>query len=329
MNSFAIVIVTYNRGKLLQRCLQSILPHQQKMNFPVHVIVNGNDRDTSLILKNSFPWITASETKKVTPGEARNIAVTDIEEEFLFFLDDDTILPFDYFDQINKILSNNNDLQIFGGPDANYPNSTSWEKALSVALASPLATANTRFRHSPGPEEEESSSEKKLILCNMWVRNKLFKDGLKFDKRFFRNEENVLIFQAKQMGIKIHYFPRLFVYHKRRTSSYALFRAVMLSGSGRLRSFFFFPKSLDLIYFIPFLFTTYLFAFFLCDLKWYLELPFYLYLILNFYTSWKLSKNKRNTLFILRVSFIQFIINFAYGIGFYLELFKRVTLQRK
>ncbi|MBK24001.1 MAG: hypothetical protein CME70_08375 [Halobacteriovorax sp.] len=324
MNSFSILIITANRSKLLQRCLQSLLPHQEKMGFDIHVIVNGDDSETSLLLKNSFPKIKSKTIKKTNPGEARNLGAVDIESEYLFFLDDDTILPFDYFDQIKKIFEENENLEIFGGPDANYPNSNNWEKALSIALKSPLATANTRYRHRTDLEPN-TSSEKKLILCNMWIKNSLLKNGLKFDHRFFRNEENVLIHQAKKQGIKTHYFPRLFVYHKRRASTWQLFRAVMLSGSGRLRSFFFYPSSFDPIYFVPFLFTTYIFLLMAFETSFLLKLPLLAYLALNLFFSWNLSKNKRNTLFMLRVSYIQFIINFAYGFGFYLELINRLT----
>ncbi len=324
MNSFTILIITFNRSKLLQRCLQSLLPHQERIGFDIHVVVNGDDSETTLLLKNSFPKIKWKSIKKTNPGEARNIGIKDINSDFLFFLDDDTILPFDYFDQIKKIFNENSDLNIFGGPDANYPNSNNWEKALSLALKSPLATASTRYRHRTDLSSS-ISNEKKLILCNMWVKNSLLKDGLEFDKRFFRNEENVLIHQAKKMNIKTHYFPKLFVYHKRRASTWQLFRAVMLSGSGRLRSFFYYPSSLDPIYFIPFFFTTYVFLLFLLDTSFLFKLPIILYLGLNLFFSWKISKNKRNTLFILRVSYIQFIINFAYGFGFYLELLSRLT----
>lgn len=326
MNSFSIVIITYKRSKLLQRCLQSILPNQQNFDFDINVVVNGNDRESALLLKNSFPNINLIQVKKCNPGEARNIAAEQIKSEYIFFLDDDTILPFDYFDQIKDIFSNNENLEIFGGPDANYPNSTKWEKALSVALTSPLATASTRHRHH-STYEENSSSENKLILCNMWIKKKVFDDGLKFDRRFFRNEENVFIHQALEKNISVDYFPRLFVYHKRRSTIWALFRAVMLSGSGRLRSFFYYPKSLNPIYFIPFMFSTYVILLLLFETGFFFKIPMIIYLILNIYMSWKLSKNKRNSLFMIRVSLIQFIINFAYGIGFYLEIFNRLTFK--
>lgn len=329
MNKYSIILVTHKRPLLLQRCLQSILPHQNKEAFDIYVVLNGDDNETNLLIKNSFPTVTLINTKKVNPGEARNLAITQVSSEYCFFLDDDTILPFDYFEQVNSVLDQHSDLEIFGGPDANYPNSGSWEKALSVALTSPLATAGTRFRHSSG-EENSAAGEEKLILCNMWVKNSLFKDGLRFDKRFFRNEENVLIFQAKEKGAKVHYFPKLFVYHKRKSSVMGLFRAVLLSGSGRLRSFILYPKSLNPIYFVPFLFSTYILALVLCDLSGFKKLPLIIYVVINFFLSWKLSKNKRNSLFLVRVSFIQFIINFAYGLGFYLEFFNRlIALVKK
>lgn len=328
MNSFSVVIVTYKRGKLLQRCLQSVVPHQKEREFPIFVVINGNDSDSLLLLRNSFPNVNIIQSKKVNPGEARNLATKQIDTDYIFFLDDDTILPFDYFEQISEIFSNNKNLSIFGGPDANYPNSKKWGKALSMALMSPLATANTRFRHITGTESNLADS-KKLILCNMWVKNSLFKEGLYFDPRFFRNEENVFIHSAESKGHSIKYFPKLFVYHKRRDSIYGLFRAVMLSGAGRLRSFFFYPSSVEAIYFVPFLFSTYVIGLILFDFGYLYKIPFILYLILNFYHSWKLTKRNRNSLFLVRVSVIQFIINFAYGIGFYLEFVNRLIPNLK
>jgi GT2 family glycosyltransferase len=325
MKSFSIIIITYKRHNLLLRCLQSLQSSLPDPQAEIVVVVNGNDSESSLLIKNSFPKIKLIEISSTYPGVARNLATKEVKSDFFFFLDDDTILPFDYFDKIDEIFKKNEDLQIFGGPDANYPNSTPWERALSVALTSPLATATTRYRHKGINTGKNHNNEEKLILCNMWVKSSIFQEGLVFDKRFFRNEENVFLHQAKEKGIKIDYFPNLYVHHKRKSKIITLFRAVMLSGSGRLRSFFLFPKSFNPIYFVPFFFCTYVISLIIFETTFLYKVPFATYLILNLYTSWKVAKNKRNSLFILRVSFIQFLINFSYGIGFYMEVFRALT----
>lgn len=325
MNKFSVIIITYKRHSLLQRCLQSLHSSLGESNAEIIVVVNGSDSDSSLLIKNSYPNIKLIETSSKYPGVARNLATKEASGDYYFFLDDDTILPFDYFSKIKLIFNDHSDLQIFGGPDANYPNSTEWERALSTALTSPLATATTRYRHKGIDSHSNLKNEEKLILCNMWVRASVFKEGLEFDKRFFRNEENVFLHLASQKGIKIDYFPDLFVHHKRKSKISTLFRAVMLSGSGRLRSFFYFPKSFNPIYFVPFFFCTYIISLIFFDSTIFYKLPLIAYILLNLYTSWKVSKKSRNSLFILRVSFIQFLINFSYGIGFYLELFRTLT----
>lgn len=322
-----IIIPTFKRQAFLQSCLDSIL--KQVSEIEIIVVVNGTDESTVELLKNYD--VTILITKGITPGEARNRGVEIARGEIIGFLDDDIELSENYFINLDAILSKYPKACVFGGPDQTFPFASHWEQAIGLTLTSPLATAKTSYRHLRGEVEVSDASEEYLILCNLWVKREVFtNEKFSFDNRLFRNEENVLLFQLKKAKKQLIYSPNLYVFHHRKGNLQSLIKAVSSSGYYRCLSFILYPSQISFHYMIPSLFLIYLLL--LCfNLSTFFLLPIILYATINVLFSFRISLNHKTHRYLLRIIFIQLLINISYGLGFIYSLlrFSFLFLPRK
>ncbi len=315
----SIIIVTYKRVELLKRLLLSLekaLIKQVRFKVELLIVVNGvDDFDSSKYLEEKN--IKHKIIDSCTPGEARNVAIDLACGDWLVFFDDDVEVPDDYFLLAQKFLDKFPQADVFGGPDRYPKMATAKEEALGITLSSPLATSITRFRHIGGNQKNAPiyCDETYLILCNLWMKSEIFKrDGLRFDGRFYRNEENVLL--AQLMDKKLFFVRELYVYHARRAAFFKVARATMLSGKMRLRSIFAYHNTFRIIYFIPSIFV-----FYLAFVSWFIVWPFYIYLLTVFFASLFLVVQKKRSHLLTLVIFYHIVLNISYGIGFWHELF--------
>ena len=246
---FSIIILTYNRYKELTACLDSIVKNSFAGQFEVIVIFNG-DRSYLERCTQNYPKFSFHYIQKSTPAWARNFGVTKASGEYLFFLDDDCTLPIDYFSKVDF----EKNWDVLGGPDQTPLNSSPFQKLTGEVLSSPLCTGPTFKRHTKSGKYLANSSERELILCNLWFKASLFKsENFQFNTQLFRNEENFLLKELKSKGKIIHYNPEMFVYRHRRGNLEGLGAAIVKSGECRVLNFLSQPSKKEVIYFLPFL----------------------------------------------------------------------------
>ncbi|MBY0415045.1 MAG: glycosyltransferase [Bdellovibrionales bacterium] len=252
---FSVIVVTFNRKNELEACLASLMAQKISVPYETIVIYNG---ETSYLekMKNAYPH-TGISIPASTPAFARNVGLTKASGEYIFFLDDDCVLPADYFSKID--FSENWD--ILGGPDRTPPGSTKQEKLIGLVLSSPFCMGPTFRRHSSTLNYvDKIADETELILCNLWIRREIFsRERHRFEETLFRNEENFLLKELKLQGKKIFYNPDLFVYHLRKGSLEKLSKSIMKSGECRTQNYFKLPLRSELIYFLPLIFMLALF----------------------------------------------------------------------
>jgi len=258
--NYSIIIITHNRNDLLRNCLKSIFEANHLSSYEIIVVINGKDHQAETTLKNEFNTIKWLSIASTTPAEARNVAIEMASYDFLCFLDDDTLIPPEYFEIATNHI--NPELSVLGGPDRTYPNSSLFEQAIGETLKSPLATGGTRYRHnSKIVRPLKEPSEKSFILCNLWInKNILNKLKVRFDGDFFRNEENVLLHLLEKENML--YLPSLYVFHKRKGNVLHLLKAVSKSAYFRIKSFYKYPSSFSVTYLSPLL-AFILFLFFI------------------------------------------------------------------
>lgn len=270
---FSIVVVTFNRRSELEACLSSI--HAQKIDVPFEIIVIYNGETSYLEkMKNNFPQHKSYHIPASSPAHARNIGISKATGDYIFFLDDDCVLPENYFLKMN--FSENWD--ILGGPDRTPPNPTTLQELIGLALSSPLCMGPTFRRHSSTLRYiDRDADESELILCNLWIKREIFSDeNHKFEESLFRNEENFLLKQLKLKKKIIYYDPDLYVYHSRKSTLEKLARAIVKSGECRTQNYFKLPLNAELLYFTPILFSM-LFIFWIFNPYSFLTLIFLSY----------------------------------------------------
>src|SRR5687768_2063791 len=98
-----IIIISYKRHHLLERCLLSlknIIPLQAQ----IYVLINGEDPESSRVAEHKFDnFIPISVFKRARQSlsEARNFLLTQLpqdmpSQDWILFLDDDAYLPDGY-----------------------------------------------------------------------------------------------------------------------------------------------------------------------------------------------------------------------------------------
>lgn len=309
-----VLIITRARNELLINCIKSIA--EARSPFPFEVLVVGNGQE---IVRESLPFSTNCDLrivtcKRQTPAGARNFALSQALGQWICFLDDDVELPHHYFETASRILDQSPNVDIFGGPDRTIVRALARERAIGLTLLSPLATATTRLRHGAGESASQTSNERQLILCNLWIRKSLFSEmGHRFDERFIRNEENILLHELRDS--RMVYDPDLFVYHRRKTHLPDAGRAVFRSGFFRAKGFFLFPGSVTFEFFVPSMFLLYLVYLPFADEEW-TRLPLFTYLALNSFFAIHIGASEKQKRLIPAIAFYQFFINMMYGAGF-------------
>ena len=321
--SFTIIIPTFKRTELLGKCLFSINDARNELdqqvldryNFKIVVVLNGEKQKPSLNKEISIP-VNYIEIAKSTPAKARNIAIQANPSDFFYFLDDDVTLPTLFFKKVIHIIETYPELEVFGGPDAPPLDANWYQKALGLALRSPLTTLKTRKRHRPKQKHQfVIGTEKNLILCNLAVRGDLFsKYQISFNENFFRNEENILL-QSLDGRAKIGYFQDLYLYHHRNPSLRSVFKAASLSAYFRMQMIRNNFQIWDLVFMAPMIFMGFILIAITKKPTSFWYIPIYIYWILNFLAALRFCFSPRRILILPLVMFYQFYVILSYGIG--------------
>lgn len=251
---FSIIIVTFNRKNELESCLNSL--QSQKINVPFEIIIIYNGEISyAAKMNNIFSNLSSLSIPASTPAHARNEGIKKASGEYIFFLDDDCVLPEDYFSKVDF----EKGWDILGGPDRTPPIATPLQNLIGLALSSPFCMGPTFRRHSSTLKKMDyKADESELILCNLWFKRDVFShEANKFEESLFRNEENFLLKQLKLQGKVIFYDPNLYVYHLRKSSLEKLSKAIIKSGECRIQNYLKLPLRSELIYFTPIIFTLF------------------------------------------------------------------------
>jgi glycosyltransferase involved in cell wall biosynthesis len=305
---FSIIIVTFNRKKALTECLQSICNQSLKIPYEVIVILNG-DRGYLEKYKSSFRQFTFIHIPQTTSANARNIAIKKAQGEYVLFLEDDCLLPTNYFQNINFDLP----WDVLGGPDQTPLYASPLQTLIGRALASPLCMGPAFKRHSRNTLYNHNATEESLVICNLWFKKTLFtNEGFQFNHKLFRNEEHFLLKEMSKKNKKFHYNPKLFVYHQRQPNLEKLGAALIQSGKCRASTFFSMPDKNELIYFSPLIFLACFFLMIFQPNVFFLT-SFLLYtstvLVYGVITHRRLS---------LRLVLLHYFILFCYNIGLFM-----------
>lgn len=246
-----MIIPVYNRPDELTHLLESIR-RQTIKPLEVIVIEDGSNISSEDVCKSytSELSLTYLSTPNQGPAMARNAGAALAKGEWLLFFDSDCELPNHYFEMVTKVLSDDEALQLFGGPDSAAPDFNQFQHAMSYAMTSILTTGGIR-----GGKKKADVFYPRTF--NMVVKREAFEEVSGFRNLRF-GEDLDFSMRIIALGRKSALIPEAFVFHRRRTSSKAFFRQVFNSGMARWVLEEFHPGTLKVVHTLPSFFTVFL-----------------------------------------------------------------------
>jgi glycosyltransferase involved in cell wall biosynthesis len=113
--SLSVAVCTRNRTGTLNRCLDSVLPLQQKYGFEVLVIDNAPSDDTTARLVKNFPAVRYVLEQRPGLDFARNRAWNEAKGEIVAYLDDDVVVDSGWVAGLREGWSENPEAAAFTG----------------------------------------------------------------------------------------------------------------------------------------------------------------------------------------------------------------------
>lgn len=110
MKKVSVIIPAYNAERTIERCLTSILAANFNQDELEILVVNNNSTDQTCSLVEKFP-VTLFHEKEKGPAYARNRGAREASGEFLAFLDADTYIEPEWFNELLKVF----DSSLVGG----------------------------------------------------------------------------------------------------------------------------------------------------------------------------------------------------------------------
>lgn len=246
------------------------------------------------------------------PSYQRNAGVKEASGDIVYFMDDDSVLPAGLLNRAESYLSANPEAAVLGGPELTPQTDTIIQKSFGAVFASFFASGKSSLRYKSSGVIRKSS-EKEIILCNMFVRKTVFEELKGFDERLYPNEENEFLNRVKEnKGVIIH-DPGLFIYRSKRKDYPGFIRQCFNYGRGRTEQSFVNFSLSDLVNFVPAFFLIYLLselATGCMDL-----MPLAAYAVINIFFSVKIAAALKSPQAGL-LSFLNFfLVHICYGAG--------------
>lgn len=214
------------------------------------------------------------------PSLQRNLAAGEAKGEYLYFLDDDSLVAPDFLRRAAACYEKRYIVAV-GGPSLTPEDDSPLQQAFGLALASPFGGGAVRNRYRRFGALRETGDHE-LILCNLSISATVFREAGGFDRRLYPNEENELLVRLARKGLKLFHDPDLAVMRSQRPSFRAFFRQLFGYGRGRAQQILL-GGGCGLANFVPSAFLLYLLSLPLLDKPvYYLPLLCYLGMALLF-----------------------------------------------
>lgn len=147
----SIVIPTYNCGKYIQRCIESVLA-QTYSNLDIIIIDDGSTDQTALICKNYSDKLTYMYQENSGPAVARNKGIGLAKGEYITFVDADDYIDADYIQIMMNLINKFN---------------------TKIAMCSCLKTSGVQSISMSDTQNEELIIDAEAALENLFYKKKI------------------------------------------------------------------------------------------------------------------------------------------------------------
>jgi glycosyltransferase involved in cell wall biosynthesis len=317
---FSIIIPVYNRPQELDELLACVA-QQSYTNFEVLIIEDGSVDKADLIVKKYAKSLQINYFFKENGGQgfARNYAFERAKGDFFIILDSDALIEPTYLEEVKKGLENQQ-LDLFGGPDKDHVSFTATQKAISFAMTSLFTTGGIRGKAKNIGGQFHPRSFNMGLSRKVWEATKGF--------AITRMGEDIeFSIRCISLGFKSGLLPEAFIYHKRRTSFAQFYKQIHFFGRARINISRFFPNELKWVHFFPacyfiYFWNTVILNILIPPIGNFLFLGLLVYWTAIFFDALKQTKSLQVSLLGLIAANIQLL---AYGQGFIEEGIKKIT----
>lgn len=245
---YSVITPVYNRPEEVRELLES-LSNQTYKNFEVIIIEDGSTLKCEAVCAEFQTKLDLKYFFKPNSGQgfSRNYGFERATGDYFVQLDSDAIIPENYFEIVDKHLTNNY-LDAYGGPDAAHESFTDIQKSINYAMTSVFTTGGIRGKKNNAGGQFHPRSFNFGISRKVWEAT----GGYTMTRMA---EDIELSIRILSKGFKVGLIEEAFVYHKRRTDFGQFFKQLHFFGRGRINLARMFPSELKLVHYLPMLFT--------------------------------------------------------------------------
>lgn len=209
----SVIILNYNGGQQLERCLRSVLD-QTYTNYEVIVVDNASTDESVELVKRKFPNIKLIvNLKNMGYSGGNNIGIRSTNSEYVVILNPDTEVDRNWLSELVKPLKEDESVAFTTSKILDYHNKKkintcgNLEHFTGFAFCRGIGESPDKYCK---PEAVGGFSG-----CSFLARKKILDEIGYFDKDFFSYLEDAdLSWRARLMGYKIMYVPTSIVYHR-------------------------------------------------------------------------------------------------------------------
>lgn len=218
------IIVTYNSASYIQNCLNSIF-QQDTTSSEIIVIDNASKDFTVEILKTKYPEVSLIENhENLGYAAAVNKASSIANGEWLLILNPDTILPENFYSNIQSFFKNYPHISIVGMKLVNIQNKvqfSAWRRISILTLILEMMLPYFISKKIITVKAHKLRIVHNISGACMLIKKDVFKELNGFDEEFFLYyEDSDLCYRASKLGYKIYYNPEIEVIHNFASSSW-------------------------------------------------------------------------------------------------------------
>jgi len=210
---FSVIVPTYNREKLLTKCLDSLINQKYPANqYEIIVIDDGSTKENYKVVENfkkKFPNMHYFKIKNSGSSVARNLGLQKAKGQFLTFTDDDCVVEERWLKKIEEAFEKTN-ADAIGGSVINPTNSY-------------IAWANYLLKFSSLLPKGKINFTKDIITANASYKHKAI-ENTKFPEyiKVASYEDSLFNFSLYKKGKKILFCPHIIVKHHTWDNNYGL-----------------------------------------------------------------------------------------------------------
>jgi len=222
-----IIILNYNTKELLADCLKSIKENESEIPLEVIVSDNASSDGSAEMVRKDFPWVKVMEGENVGFSKGNNRARKDTHGKMVLFLNPDTVINKGVLKETTDYLKTHKNIGALScklilpdgevDKDAHRSFPTPWVSFTHLVLRLdrifPKSKVFAKYWYGYIPETEVHEVDAIQGAYFLTWKDILDKVGW-FDEDYFFNAEDIdLCWKIKELGYKILYYPKVFIYH--------------------------------------------------------------------------------------------------------------------